>query len=89
VYEKAPTNPSYASTYAFSLYLQKKYPEALKVMQQLTQKDLENPSTAGYYGLILKANANMAEAKTFLNLSSNGSLLPEEQALFDQAKAGL
>jgi tetratricopeptide (TPR) repeat protein len=89
VYEKAPSNPSYASTYAFSLYLQKKYPEALKVMQQLTPKELQNPSVAGYYGLILKANGNMAQAKSFLDLSSKGQLLPEEQALFDQAKAGL
>lgn len=89
VYEKTPTNPSYASTYAFSLYLQKKYPEALKVMHQLSQKDLQNPSTAGYYGLILKANGHMTEAMTFLNRSSKGQLLPEEQALFDQAKAGL
>ena len=40
VYEKAPANPSFASTYAFSLYLQRKFPEALKVIQRLTPKDL-------------------------------------------------
>jgi tetratricopeptide (TPR) repeat protein len=89
VYDKVPTNPSYASTYAFSLYLQNKYPEALKVMQQLTPKELENPSTAGYYGLILRANGHMAEAITFLNRSSKGPLLPEEETLFNQAKSGL
>jgi cytochrome c-type biogenesis protein CcmH/NrfG len=89
VYEKSPKNPSYASTYAFSLYLQKKYADALKVMQQLTPKDLESPSIAGYYGLILKANGNSAEAKAYLNRISRVQLLPEEQALFDQAKAGL
>jgi len=89
VYERSPANSSYASTYAFSLYLQKKYPEALKVMQQLTSKDLENPSVDGYYGLILKANGRMTEAMTYLNRSSKGELLPEEQSLFDQAKAGL
>jgi Flp pilus assembly protein TadD len=89
VYVKAPANASFASTYAFSLYLQRKYPEALKVMQQLTPKDLQDPSTAGYYGLILKANGRMAEARSFLNRSSQRQLLPEEQALFDQAKAGL
>lgn len=88
-YEKAPANPSYVSTYAFSLYLQKKYPEALKVMQQLSPKELQDPSVAGYYGLILKANGKTAQAKSFLDLSAKGHLLPEEQALFDQAKAGL
>ena len=88
VYEKAPANPSFASTYAFSLYLQRKFPEALKVIQQLTPKDLQNPSVDGYYGLILKANG-MAQAKSYLDRSAKGQLLPEEQALFDQAKAGL
>jgi tetratricopeptide (TPR) repeat protein len=89
VYEKTPKNASFASTQAFSLYLQKKYPEALKIMQQLTPKELENPSVAGYYGLILKANGNKAKAKVYLNWSFKGHLLIEEQALFDQAKAGL
>ena len=89
VYEKSPKNPSYTSTYAYSLYLQKKYAEALKIMQQLTTKDLESPSIAGYYGLILKVNGNNTAAKTYLNLTSHAQLLPEEQALFDQAKAGL
>jgi len=89
VYEKAPANSSFASTYAFSLYLQKKYPEALKVMQQLSHKELQDPSVAGYYGLILKANGNTAQAKSYLDLSSKAHLLPEEQTLFDQAKAGL
>lgn len=86
VYEKSPKNPSYASTYAFALYLQKKYTDALKVMQQLTPKDLETPSIDGYYGLILKANGRNAESKTWLSRSSKAQLLPEEQALFDQAR---
>jgi predicted Zn-dependent protease len=89
VYEKNPTNSSFASTYAFSLYLQQKYPDALKVMQQLTPKDLQDPSVDGYYGLILKANGNNAQARSFLDRSSRGQLLPEEQVLFIQAKAGL
>jgi tetratricopeptide (TPR) repeat protein len=89
VYGKFPKNPSFASTYAFSLYLQGKYPDALKVMQQLTAKDLQNPDIAGYCGLILKANGNKAEAIFYLNLASKAQLLPEEKALFDQARAGL
>jgi Flp pilus assembly protein TadD len=89
VYEKAPTNSSYASTYAFSLYLQKKYADALKVMQRLPAKDLEDPSIAGYYGLILKANGDKAQAEASLNRISATQLMPEEQKLFEQAKAGL
>ena len=90
VYEKSPQTASYASTYAFSLYLQGKNAEALKVMQQLTPKDLEDPSNAGYYGLILKANGDKTRAKAYLNWSARATLLlPEEKELFDKAKVGL
>lgn len=85
-YQQEPTNSSYASTYAFSLYLQGKPADALKVIQQLKPEDLADPGVAGYYGLILKANGDLAGAKTYLNLSSKAQLLPEEQALFDQAR---
>ena len=89
VYAKYPKQPTYASTYAFSLYKQGKYAEALKVLQQFTSKDLENPSIAGYYGLILKAHGNKAEAKAYLDRISKAQLMPEEQALFDKAMVGL
>jgi cytochrome c-type biogenesis protein CcmH/NrfG len=85
VYQKAPQNPSYAATYAFSLYLQGKYSEALKVMQQIAPKELQNPSVAGYYGIILKANGNPESARAYLKLTAKAQLLPEEQALFQQA----
>ena len=85
VYSQAPQNPTYASTYAFSLYRQQKYTEALRVMQKLDAKKLEDPSIAGYYGLILKANGDDAKAKTYLNLALKSKLLPEEENLFQRA----
>ena len=88
VYQKAPTNSAFASTYAFSLHLQKKDAEALKVMQQLPAKDLESPSVAGYYGLVLKATGNSNKAKVYLEWASKAPMLPEEKKLFDRAKAG-
>jgi len=88
-YQQDPKNPSVAATYAFALYQQKKPAEALKVMQALNPKALEAPEIASYYGLILKANGQLAGAKTYLKLSAKATLLPEEKALFDQAKAGL
>jgi len=69
VYQKAPTNAAYVSTYAYSLHLQKKDAEALKVIEQLKPQVLQNPSIAGYYGLILKATGNGAKAKTCLELA--------------------
>jgi hypothetical protein len=87
-YQQAPTNASYASTYAYSLYLQGKSAEALKVMQQLELQDLDSPNRAGYYGLILKATGSNAKAKAYLDLTSKAALLPEERMLFDHAKTG-
>jgi predicted Zn-dependent protease len=88
VYEQAPTNSSFAATYAFSLYVQGKKTEALKVMQQLKPQDLESPSIAGYYGIILKATGGGAGAGIYLEKASKAALLPEERKLFAQARAG-
>lgn len=89
VYQRSLTNSDYASTYGFSLYLQGKNAAALTVMQKLSPQDLNNPSIAGYYGLILKANGHPSEAKAYLNRAFSAHLLPEEQALFQQALASL
>jgi hypothetical protein len=88
VYQQAPTNSSFAVTYAFSLYTQGKNAEALKVMQGINPHDLESPNRAGYYGLILKATGSLEKAKVCLDLSSKATLLPEEKILFDRAKNG-
>lgn len=89
VYQKAPTNPSYACTYAFALYLQGKSTQALKIMQSIPPQALNDNSTAGYYGVILKATGNNTQAKTYLQRSFRGQLLPEEHALFQQAMSGI
>ena len=89
VYQKSPTNASYVSTYAFSLYLQGKNAEALKVMKTLKPQELQDPSIAGYYGLILKATGDRARARAYLDWTAKARLLPEEKKLFDNAKAGL
>jgi hypothetical protein len=89
VYQQDPTNSFYECTYAFSLHLQGKNADALKIMQQLPPKTLENGSTPGYYGVVLKAAGDNAQAGIYLKRSLKGQLLPEERALFQQAAAGL
>jgi len=88
VYTKSPTNASYASTYAYSLLVQHQAGEALKVMDQLTPAELQRPSIAAYYGLILQANGQREKAKKYFDLAAKAKLLPEEQKLFDRARAG-
>jgi Flp pilus assembly protein TadD len=85
VYQKSPTNSSFISTYAFSLYQRGKNAEALQLIEKLPQKELQDPSVAGYYGLILKATGHQAKARTYLEKSSRGTLLPEERKLFERA----
>jgi len=89
VYQKSPTNAAYASTYAFSLYLQSKNAEALKILQSLSPKALEDPSVAGYYGLVLKATGARDKAKIYLNWAMKARLLPEERKLFERALVGI
>jgi Flp pilus assembly protein TadD len=88
VYQQAPTNAAFISTYAFSLHMQKKDAEALKVIEQLKPQELQDPSIAGYYGLILQATGNKAKARTCLDLALKGPMLPEERKLFERARAG-
>lgn len=88
VYQKAPTNSAYASTYAFSLHMQQKTAEALKILEQLTPQQLEDPGIAAYYGVILKASGNTAKARKYLELASKARLLPEEKKLVEQARRG-
>ena len=89
VYEKSPTNSAYASTYAFSLHQQKKDREALKVLRQLPPQDLDEPTVAGYYGLILRATGDQTKARVYFRLASKALLLPEEKKLFTQARRGV
>lgn len=85
VHAKAPTNAAFASTHAFSLHLQGKHTEALQVIQSIPPAELEKPSMAGYYGIILKGNGNHAAAKASLSRAQGTVMLPEEKLMFERA----
>jgi len=85
VYKKAPTNAAYASTYAFSLHLQKKNEEALKVFDGLKPEQLAAPAVAVYYVLVLRAIGDDARVSKYLEIARRASLLPEERKLLQQA----
>ena len=86
VFEKQPDNVFYASTYAYSLYLQKKVPEALKVMRGFKPEQLESPLISGYYGLVLVASGDKAGARKYLEIAAKVRQLPEEAELFRRAQ---
>jgi tetratricopeptide (TPR) repeat protein len=87
LHEGSPSDPNYASTYAFALYREGRIEEALGVMKALPEGDLQEPAVAGYYGLLLKAKGQTAEAVPFFESAKKAPLLPEEEALFRKAEA--
>jgi tetratricopeptide (TPR) repeat protein len=89
LYQPGSTNSAFVSTYAYSLLVQRKASEALKTIEQLSPRQLEDPAIAGYYGLILQANGQRDKAKKYFDLTPKAKLLPEEQKLFDRARAGV
>ncbi len=86
VYGQDPRNPFFLATYAFSLYLQHKPVEAMKLFDLLPAEQLTNSAVAVYYGIILSGSGNAAKAKTYLELADQGRLLPEEKTLLRKAK---
>ena len=87
VYRLAPTNPAYASTYAYSLHLQKRSAQALRVFDRLKPDQLEQASVALYYAIVLQANGNGERARKYLDIAAGIKLLPEERKLLIQAQA--
>ena len=88
VYQKAPSNAAYATTYAYSLLTKGNVNAAARVMSSLTPEQLRDPSISAYYGICLAA-AHDGKAREFLEIGRQGRLLPEEKKLVDKALAGL
>jgi hypothetical protein len=84
VFTKFPSNEVTASTYAYSLLVQGRRNEALQAFAGVKPAALEQPSIALYYGLVLGTNSP-TEARKYLELATNGNLLPEEKALREDA----
>ena len=87
LYRKEPSNPAYASTYAFGLYTKGDVKGALEIMNRLTDEQLREPSLAAYYGVILVAAGEKGKAQEYLKLASSAKLLPDEKALVAKAES--
>lgn len=85
--KKEPTNAAYVSTYAFSLYSRGEFEEALRAMESLTPEQLQAPSIAAYYGIILAAAGQKEKAQEYLKRGAQTFLLPEEKALLAKAES--
>ena len=89
VYRQKPSNPLYVTTYAYAFYSNGDLGRAMKVMQNLTEEQLEQPAVSAYYGIFLAGSGDMEKARHYLERGGKARLLPEEKALLDQAKRRL
>lgn len=86
-YNSSTNNPFFACTYAYSLLLQSKPSEAVKILNPLKAEYLKNPSIAAYYGIVEAETGHKNIAREPLKLAETGKLLPEEMQLVRQAAA--
>jgi hypothetical protein len=88
-YDDAPGDPFFASTYAYSLLLQKNQNEAVKVFSGVKSKYLQIPSVAAYYGVVQAEAGHPDIAKAALARAEAAQLLPEEREMIRLAKTRL
>src|ERR1035437_533032 len=81
---QSPGNPVEASTYAYALHLQGRDQDGLAVLQKLKPAQLEQPSVALYYGILLAATSNDYAAPYLQIARTKGQLLPEEKQLLEE-----
>ena len=89
VYDRDTNHFGFVSTYAFSLHLQGKTAEALKIIETLKPAELEKPAVASYYGVILAASGQTDKARRFLAKAEVAPILPEELQMIADARKGL
>lgn len=85
LYNRNPKDPTYASTYAYSLFVQGKPSQAVQVMSELPRETVERPELAVYYGIFLAAAGDNGKAAEYLARGSSAKLLPEEKAQYEAA----
>jgi hypothetical protein len=86
IHNKEPTNPAFASTYAYSLFAAGDAAGAVRIMSALPPEQLHDPSIGTYYGIFLASAGQEEKAGQFLQLAERARLLPEERQLVLKAK---
>ena len=89
VYNSSTNNPFFASTYAYSLLLQNKGDEALKVVNGMSAEYLKIPAVALYYGVVQAQAGHKEISREAFKRAQDGHLLPEEKAMVQLAEARL
>jgi Flp pilus assembly protein TadD len=87
LYEENPGDAQVAATRALSLYQRNKVRDAAALLAGLKPTQLRIPRVAYYYGILLVANGQSAQAQEYLQTGAQELLLPEEENLLTKAKS--
>jgi tetratricopeptide (TPR) repeat protein len=79
-----PGNPNLAATYAYSLYLDGRYQEGLRVLSPFGERRLETAGAALYLALLEQATGNAGAATRSAAAVDTSKLLPEERLLLQK-----
>ncbi|MDQ6940537.1 MAG: hypothetical protein M3119_10330, partial [Verrucomicrobiota bacterium] len=82
-----PANRAFAATYAFALHSEGKTAEGLRLLENMSEQELRQPSLAAYYVMLLVENRELDRARSFLVDAERATLLPEEKQLLTAATA--
>jgi predicted Zn-dependent protease len=83
VYDRAPSDPNCAITYAFALYATGRTTEALNVVRKLSPEQLRDPHLAVYLAVFLLDDNQVQAAKEYVDIAQHGSIYPEEKRLLE------
>lgn len=86
LYTAHSEDPVLASTFAYSLHLQKRTTEALAVLERFDRRTLESPNIALYYGALLAADGQSERSGPFLASAARAPMLPEEKLLLQRSR---
>ncbi len=82
-------HPQFGTTYAFTLFRDGDLDNAVRVLNTLDPRALQNASDALYAGIIRAAAGDRSDAQRLLATAERGNLLPEERNLLVQSRSTL
>src|SRR5438046_4141268 len=88
-YDRAPNEVNCALTYAFSLSRLGRNAEAVRIVERLSPKQMQDPHAAVYVALLLAEASKLDGAQEDIAAAENGKIYPEEKKLLDEAKTKL
>jgi Tetratricopeptide repeat len=86
-YDRNPNDPNCAITYAFSLYVQGRSSEGLRVLQALPPEALHESHAAVYVAVLLLDLNRTDDAKEFIQVAKHGPIFAEEKRLLEDELA--